>query len=547
LLNHLLARLGVEELLERFVPTSERRSALSHARALGVLLRSILVEREPVYRQQETANTFAPQAFGLAPGQGAYLRDDRVGRALDRLFDADRAALLTELVVNLQKRFGVQFSRLHNDTTSVRFTGQYAAARGRSIRGRRAPWITYGYSKDHRPDLKQLVLVLCVAADGGLPVLFRCEGGQTNDASTHVTTWDTLCRLAGRADFLYVADSKLCGEGAMDHIDRRQGRFVCVLPRSRREDAEFRKWIQDHEIPWELVIDRRHPRRRRGPRDRWYVWRATLPSKESWPVTWVFSELLALRQEATRRENLARAQQELDRLRQRLEDRRPRAGHKLQERVARLLARRRVTRYVLVNVHQQPEHEYRQERSGRPGPDTRYRRITRKCWKIDWRVDETAIAYDRKSDGMYPLLGNDRTLTPAQVLQAHKGQPAIERRFEGWKSVQQIAPVFLKNEGRIEALFTLYWIALLVHALLERELRNAMKREGIAEIPLYPEERQSRRPTAEQVLRLFSHVSRHVVTRTDKTTETFDPDLTELQALILRLLGISTRAYTRSA
>ena len=66
---------------------------------------------------------------------------------------------------------------------------------------------------------------------------------------------------------------------------------------------------------------------------------------------------------------------------------------------------------------------------------------------------------------------------PPQVLEAHKGQPTIEKRFEQIKTVHEIAPVFLKNEGRIEALFTLYFLALLVQALIERELRLAMKRE----------------------------------------------------------------------
>ena len=72
---------------------------------------------------------------------------------------------------------------------------------------------------------------------------------------------------------------------------------------------------------------------------------------------------------------------------------------------------------------------------------------------------------------MYPLITNDRKLTPSQVLEAHKGQPTLEKRFEQLKSVHEIAPVFLKNEARIEALFTLYFLALMVQALIERELR----------------------------------------------------------------------------
>src|SRR5664279_1035996 len=119
-----------------------------------------------------------------------------------------------------------------------------------------------------------------------------------------------------------------------------------------------------------------------------------------------------------------------------------------------------------------------------------------------------ACAYDHKSDGMYPLMTNDRNLSAAQVLTAHKGQPRIEKRFEQLKSVHEIAPVFLKNEARIAALVTLYFLALLVQALIERELPQGMKASNIEQLPLYPDVRACRRPTTEHILRLFSLAER---------------------------------------
>ena len=101
LINHFLQRLGLEELLDRYVPT-DVRGVVSHARALGVLLRSIIVEREPIYRQNETVHEFAAGMFGVNAEQMPHLCDDRLGRALDRLFDADRAALLA-LALDLRK------------------------------------------------------------------------------------------------------------------------------------------------------------------------------------------------------------------------------------------------------------------------------------------------------------------------------------------------------------------------------------------------------------------------------------------------------------
>ena len=145
---------------------------------------------------------------------------------------------------------------------------------------------------------------------------------------------------------------------------------------------------------------------------------------------------------------------------------------------------------------------------------------------------------------MYPVMTNDRTLTPVEVLEAHKGQPAIEKRFEQIKTVHEIAPVYLKDEGRIEALFTLYFLGLLVQALIERELRLAMKAQSIEQLPLYPEQRHCRRPTTEQVLRLFGLADRHRLMAADQTVQqVFSAELTVLQRRVLALLGVPESAY----
>ena len=544
LINHFLQRLGLEELLDRYVPT-DTRGVVSHARALGVLLRSIIVEREPIYRQNETVHEFAAGMFGVSADEMPHLCDDRLGRALDRLFDADRAALLTEVALAVGQRFGVQFDEFHNDSTSVSVCGQYGAASGRSIRGRTAPAITYGHSKAHRPDLKQLLFILTMTEDAHIPIAFRCSDGNMSDSRTHIETWNTLRALAGRADFLYVADSKLCSRENMDYIDRAGGRFVTVMPRNRLEDEEFRKWIQTNTPDWECVWDRPNPRHADGPRDGWYVYRAELLSAEVCSVVWVWSSLLTLRQEARRRRNIAAATEQLKLVRQRLAGAktRLRGAAEIDQQVKMILDKYSVSRYLKVNRTVREEHLFRQARRGRPSPETAYRKIIKRRFDIQWSTDEEAIAYDHKSDGMYPLMTNDRKLSSAEVLQAHKGQPMIEKRFEQIKTVHEIAPIFLKNEGRIEALFTLYFLALLVQALLERELRLAMQRENITVLPLYPEQRDCERPTTEQILRLFSLAERHKLSQGEHTLQVFKVDFTNLQHQLLTLLGVSENAF----
>ncbi|MBC7942120.1 MAG: IS1634 family transposase, partial [Chitinophagaceae bacterium] len=493
---------------------------------------------------------FASGMFGIDAQEMEHLSDDRLGRALDHLFDADRAALLTEVVVAVAGRFGLRLDELHNDSTSISFCGSYRGATGRAIRGRSAPAIVFGHSKAHRPDLKQLLFILTTTADGHVPVAFRCTDGNVNDSRTHIETWNTLRTIAGRADFLYVADSKLCSRENMDHIDRAGGRFVTVMPRNRREDAEFRKWIQTHTPEWESVWDRDNPRRSEGPRDCWYVYRAPLLSAEVCVVVWVWSTLLTLRQEARRRSDIAAATAQLVQLRERLAGAkaRLRGAAQIDLKVTSILDKHHVSRYLKVARVVREEHSFRQVQRGRPGPETAYKKVTKRRFNIEWRTDEEAIAYDHKSDGMYPLMTNDRILSPAQVLQAHKGQPMIEKRFEQVKTVHEIAPVFLKDEGRIEALFTLYFLALLVQALIERELRLAMARENIDELPLYPEQRQCAHPTAEQILRLFSLAERHRLTaQGGQTVQVFDVQLTGLQGQLLALLGVPPQAFRARA
>jgi len=546
LINHFIHRLSLAPILERCVPVGARPLTISHATILGLLLRSLLIEREPVYRVQEAAADFAPELLGLDTEQFASLRDDRIGRALDRFFEADRAAVITEVVLGLGKHFGVRFDQLHNDSTSVSFCGQYRAASGRKLRGNSAPAIVYGFSKDHRPDLKQLLFILTVEGASGVPVAFRCADGNTEDSTTHLQTWNTLRAVAGRADFLYVADSKLCVFDTLITIDRAGGRFLTVLPRSRREDTGFREWLQTNTPPWELVWDRDNPRHRDGPRDRWYVYKPELPSKEGWPVIWVWSTLLTLHHAASRDRRLAAALEALRELKQRLaapRGRRPKA-EEVDLRVNQILEQYHVTRYVKVTRMQREHSVFKQQRRGRPSKDTAYRKLTKYRVDIEWCIDQAIVAYDQRSDGTYPLLTNDRSLSPAQVLAAHKAQPKIEKRFEQLKTVHEIAPVYLHNEGRIEALFTLYFFALVVQALIERELRQSMAARNIEELPLYPEQRLTRRPTTEQVMRLFASVQCHTLhDASGHTVQRFPAQLNPLQCQVLDLLGVDRRAY----
>jgi transposase len=127
---------------------------------VGLLVRNLVLHRQPVYALREWAAPYDPALLGLQPEQVTLVNDDRVGRVLDKLFDADRASLFTEVVLAALREFQVDTSELHNDSTSVSLSGVYRSATGTARGGQPTPVITQGHSKDHRPDLKQLVWIL---------------------------------------------------------------------------------------------------------------------------------------------------------------------------------------------------------------------------------------------------------------------------------------------------------------------------------------------------------------------------------------------------
>ena len=135
------------------------------------------------------------------PGGGAQRRPARTQP--DALVSERGRSVFFRLALRVIKNFEVNAPRVHFDTTTLTLFGQYATSHTE-------PRITHGHSKDHRPDLKQLVFGLNVSSDGAVPLLHHVFGGNRTDDSVHVRNVDELRDLLGRKDFVYVADSKLC-------------------------------------------------------------------------------------------------------------------------------------------------------------------------------------------------------------------------------------------------------------------------------------------------------------------------------------------------
>jgi transposase len=550
LLNGFLDRLQIEALFGQFMPCSDRRLKLAPAVGLGVLLRNILLAREPLYGLTDWVQRFDETLLGLPADAAQLFNDDRVGRCLDALFLADRAALMTAIVVGAVRTFKLDLSELHNDSTSISFSGNYVAANGTPRKGRATHRIARGHSKDYRPDLKQLLFVLTTTADGGVPIWSHVDHGNTSDDGTHIATWDTLRQLTGTADFLYVADCKLCSQQNLGHIARHGGRCVTVLPATWGEQAAFYAWILTHEAPWIELLSRPNPRHQSGTKDvyRGYEW--PMRTAQGFRVLWIWSSQKEAIDRATREQRIEFAVEKLEALKVRIGQPRSRLMNlkQIREAVDKVLHETHTEHWIIAEIQSIAKERFDQATPGRPGPQTAYVRRHEERFSLHWRSDAESLLNEARTDGLFPLITNDETLSIKQALVAYKHQPALEKRFEQCKSVLEVRPMLLKSHTRIEAFLFLYFIALLTEALIEREIRSRMKSLGIAKLPIYPEGRLCAAPTTDRLFYLFQDLRRHrLVGAEDRVHQRFYDSLSEPQKMVLRVLGLSEAQYLTAA
>ena len=544
ILDDLMRRMRLAEFLRVALPPEDRRTKLSPVKALLVLLRNLLLSREPIYGVGEWAARHAPDLLGLASSEIDRLNDDCVGRALDRLFRADVPSLVLAVAAHAVKEFDVCLDELHNDSTTVSFCGAYSgAAMEQRFLGRPTLAITFGHNKDHRPDLKQLLFILTVTADGGVPLHFRAESGNVVDDQTHRGTWDLLCQLTGRRDFLYVADCKLATSENMAYLHQRQGRFVTVLPRTRGEDAAFRTLVAKGQVAWRSLWEKADDEG--NVIDRYSTSDQPATTAEGYRLVWYHSLRKAEADAVARSGRIEKAVKQLAALREKLRSPRTRYRQeaKLAAAVAEIVASCGADAWIATEVQSQTSETFHQDHRGRPGKNTHYVKKVATRFDLAYRIDDARVAAEAAGDGIFPLVTNVADLSELELLHAYKRQPAIEKRFSQLKTDFEVAPVYLKAVHRIQALLCVYFFALLVEALLERQLRRAMQRNEIEALPMYPEGRPCRWPTARRVMELFESVQRHTLVRRQYPSKVLITELTRLQRKLLGLLGLPAKDY----
>ena len=225
----IIDEIGLAQEIDRRVGTHPQEHVSSSQAVKAMILNGLGFVSAPLYLFGEF---FSGKATEHLLGEGIkpeHLNDDRLGRVLDKLFEADLTEVFVGVASKAAERFGSPTKSVHLDATSFHLHGRY------DDEGQEEPEeirITYGYSREHRPDLKQFVVDLISSGDGGVPLFLRvADGNEADQAVFAELHTDFRARL--NLDALFVADSALYSAQNLATLGNL--RWLCRVPRTLGE------------------------------------------------------------------------------------------------------------------------------------------------------------------------------------------------------------------------------------------------------------------------------------------------------------------------
>jgi transposase len=537
LIHTIARRLQLRELLGEAID-SHGNESIAAADTLVLLIYNLTLGKQPLYELSSWVDQLDGRCIGYTDLEQVRFTDDRFGRALDKLYQIDRACLMTRLVIKMIETFAVDLSQLHNDSTSVKAFGTIPGKTRTGVELKR------GHSKDHRPDLKQVVFSLSISSDGAVPIHHKVYAGNRTDDTTHIETWTTLRALHSRADFLYVGDAKLCTDAQLHHIASRGGRAITSVPETWREVKRFKAALRQGKKAKSVIWRRPKPNGAEGEQEYFSCFSTReVTDKRRYRIHWLYSSSKRQRDGDERAQRLSKAEQALGALNAKLNRRRLRTVEQIKKAANEVLQSYQVSAFISVEVGQTEQVHTRQTGLGRPGKNTRFETVREIIYTLTWVRRKHVLQQEAKCDGVFPLLSTDDQLSAKEVLQAYKYQPKLEKRFMQFKSIHQAAPLLFKKVERVEANLFAFFVALMIQALLEREVRHAMVAADIPNLKLYPEQRPAVHPTTSKVLSAFEDLSTYQICARSRVVEQYQDGLNDTQKTILKLLKIPQRQY----
>ncbi len=530
MVKHYITELGIYELFQRHIP-KQSNAFIEPAQVLSIMIINIICSSSPLYKVEEW---LADYMDGMAENgtTAAQYNDDQLGRSLDKLFKADRNSMMAEMSVNAIKAYELETGDIHNDSTTITLSGAYKNQQEETVQ------ITRGFNKDHRPDCKQIVFGLNITADGNVPLSYLLFDGNRTDDTTHVPNWDGLRELLKKEDFVYIADCKLCSMKNLDHIHANGGTFITIIPKNRKSVKAFYEHIQDNDIDWQDAMIKEDTRKK-GRLVTYRTFEEVL-EKTGYRQIWVHSSSKQEQDRKRRNNALKKALKELDKLPEKLNKYNLKTKEEIESAVKKACKGKQGL--FDIDIIEEKELVKVQATPGRPGPDTVYTEKEKYFFRIEYSVNDLALSKAERTDGIFPLVTNS-SMDAADVLSKYKNQPYLEKRMYTAKSVLKVAPVFLELPHRIEATLFLYFTALMIVGLIERNIRKNMQKENIEKLPILPSRMTTKAPTWNNLNNFFRNVHLAIIDQDGKTISTTLKGMTDTHYKIIDLLDVPASVY----
>ena len=443
---------------------------------IGTLVTGMICDalsgRSPLYKVEEfIASQDTELLFGTTVNPHSF-NDDALGRALDRIHAKGTLQLFTEVSLKAATVFNVDTRHCSFDTTSVNIWGDY----DNSLPGKKAPHITYGYSKDKRGDLKQFMVgMLC--AEGNIPISGKMQDGNSSDEKLNNEELQRISRLLKPleqhiGDFIYVADCKLVTAENLKQLGDMY--FISRFPATYKEhDRIIAQAIEAGQ--WEehgVLAETPSPSKK--------CQRATYKAQES-QVNIEGKDYRAIVIQTDHLDKRRTHSIERKRLKEKsLREKTIKAAEKktyhcpldAAKALESLISKGKAAFWNLTgSVEETSIHA--------PGraPANGQRKVIGTRYHHRLQLEENTDYHQQKLTraGCFVMITNTAIdkMSPREVLKTYKQQYGVEKNFSFLKEPLIANDTFLKNPSRIDALVFILLLSLMIWNLMQRELRNS--------------------------------------------------------------------------
>jgi transposase len=542
-------KLGIAEIIDDIITPHWRRQGLSVGQTIEAWLAFILSESDHRLSYVEPWVINHPETLRrlINPSLTEQdFSDDRLGDVLRYLSDdASWTAIERELGQRAIRVYQLPQECVRLDSTSVSL---YHDPEGTAL-------IRHGHSKDHRPDLAQLKVMLATLDPLGVPLVTQVVAGNRGDDGLYVPAINEARAVVGKAGLLYVGDSKMEALSTRGHIVAGNDYYLTPLSVKGSQAALLAELVQsaladEHE----LVDVYRETDEGQEPQliaQGYEITRSQEATVADTLVEWTERVLVVytptLAQSAYRglQGRLQRAEEKLlaltptpGRGKRQYDELAP-----LQAEAEAILQQYRVADLLHVSYEQQVSRKQVRRYQDRPA-----RTEEKVRYQLHLSRNEAAIEAQYRTMGwrLYVLNVPAEQLSLAQVILTYRGAPAIERNFSRLKGRPLgLRPVYLQREDHLTGLVRLLSLALRILTLTEFVARRSLQDENEILAGLYPgnPKQQTCKPTTERLFAAFTEINLSVVLLPDQTIVHLTP-LTPLQCRILQLLDLPTSIYT---